>query len=112
MSEPPKGITVEKVTPEGPGLIVSLATDAAAVEPGLKGNLIFEVVREWTPAPTEEQPKPKPQRHSYGILPAIPFEVPGTNDAEIGLPAFANWNKHACGVPPIKAAKPNTSVTC
>jgi hypothetical protein len=77
LSEPPKGVTVEKVTPEGPGLVVSLATDAKTVQPGLEGNLIFEVVREWTPAPTEEVPAPKPLRRSYGILPAIPFEVVG-----------------------------------
>ena len=77
LSQPPKGITVEKVSPEPPGLIVVLATDAKAVEPGLEGNLIFEVFREWTPAPTEATPKPKPQRRSFGILPAIPFEVVG-----------------------------------
>jgi hypothetical protein len=77
LTEPPKGLTVEKVSPEAPGLVVALATDAAAVEPGLKGNLIFEVFREWTPAATEELPKPKPQRRSYGLLPAIPFEVLG-----------------------------------
>ena len=77
LSEPPKGITVEKVTPEGPGLVVSIATDAKTVQPGLAGNLIFEVIREWTPAPTETAPAPKPLRRSYGLLPAIPFEVVG-----------------------------------
>lgn len=77
LTDPPKGLTVEKVSPEGPGLVVSLATDAKTVEPGLAGNLIFEIVREWTPAATEEMPKPQPQRRSYGILPAVPFEVVG-----------------------------------
>ena len=77
LSEPPKGVTVEKVSPEGPGLVVSLATDATAVKPGLEGNLIFEVIREWTPAPTEAAPAPKPLRRSYGLLPAVPFEVVG-----------------------------------
>ena len=77
LTDPPKGLKVEKATPEGQGLIVPLVTDAAVIEPGLKGNLIFEVVREWTPAPTEAMPKPQPQRSSYGILPAIPFEVTG-----------------------------------
>jgi hypothetical protein len=77
LSQPPKGITVEKTAPEGPGLVVELATDAKSVEPGLEGNLIFQVVREWTPAPTEEVPAPKLQRWSYGLLPAIPFEVMG-----------------------------------
>ena len=77
LTDPPKGISVEKVSPEGPGLVVSLATDAKSVEPGLEGNLIFEVFREWTPAPTEAAPAPKPLRRSYGILPAIPFAVVG-----------------------------------
>ena len=77
LSQPPKGITVEKVSPEAPGLVVVLATDAGTVEPGLEGNLIFEVFREWTPAPTEATSKPKPQRRSFGILPAISFEVVG-----------------------------------
>ena len=77
LTDPPKGITVEKVKPEASDLVVTLATDAKSVEPGLEGNLIFEVFREWTPAPTEEMPKPKTQRRSFGILPAIPFEVTG-----------------------------------
>ena len=77
LTDPPKGITVEKVSPEGPGLTVTLATDAGAVEPGLEGNLIFEVIRAWTPKATEEVPTPKPQRYSYGILPAVPFKVLG-----------------------------------
>jgi len=44
----------------------------------LEGNLIFEVVREYTPAATESNPNPTERRQSYGILPAIPFEVVGT----------------------------------
>jgi hypothetical protein len=77
LKDPPKGITVEKTAVEGPGLTVTLATDAKTVEPELEGNLIFEVFREWTPAPTEGMPAPKQQRWSYGLLPAIPFEVVG-----------------------------------
>ena len=77
LSEPPAGITVEKVSAEGPGLVVVLATDADSVKPGLRGNLIFEAYRESTPAPTEATPSPKPYRTSFGLLPAIPFEVIG-----------------------------------
>jgi len=77
LTNPPKGVTVEKVSPEGPGLVVSLAADAKSAEPGTEGNLVFEVVRAWTPAATEEMPKPQPQRRSYGILPAVPFSVGG-----------------------------------
>ena len=77
LTSPPKGVSVERVSPEGPGLVVVLAADAKTAEPGLEGNLIFEVVREWTPAATEERPKPQQQRMSYGILPAVPFQVIG-----------------------------------
>ncbi|MCL4200962.1 MAG: peptidase [Pirellulaceae bacterium] len=73
----PKGVSVEKVTPEGQGLIVTLAADAASTVPDSQGNLIFEVFREWTPAPTEAMPKPQPRRQSFGILPAIPFQMVG-----------------------------------
>jgi hypothetical protein len=91
--DPPKGITVKKITPQGvtvpparPGakptqgqvLIIELEADVESVEPGLEGNLIFEIVREYTPAATETNPKPTERRHSYGLLPAIPFEVVGT----------------------------------
>ncbi|HUT90985.1 MAG TPA: PPC domain-containing protein [Thermoguttaceae bacterium] len=77
LSEPPDGVTVEKVSPEALGLAVVLATDAEKVKPGQRGNLIFEVFREYTPAPTEATPKPEPRRTSVGILPAVPFEVVG-----------------------------------
>ena len=75
--DPPKGITVQKVAPEVPGLVVTVATDAKSLPLGAAGNLIFEVLREWTPAPTESAPAPKPLRRSFGLLPAVPFEVVG-----------------------------------
>jgi hypothetical protein len=75
LTDPPKGLTIEKVTPEASNVTVLLATDAKSIQSGLEGNLIFEVFREWTAKPTEAQPLPKPQRASLGILPAIPFEV-------------------------------------
>ena len=93
LNNPPKGISVKKITPQAvtlppsrPGakptqgqvLIIDLEADAETVEAGLEGNLIFEIVREYTPAATETNPKPTERRHSYGILPAIPFEVAGT----------------------------------
>ena len=77
LHEPPKGISVEKVAPESPGLVVLLATDAESVEPGLRGNLVFQAFREYTPPATEEIPSPEPRRTSLGFLPAIPFEVVG-----------------------------------
>ncbi|MFC1596592.1 PPC domain-containing protein [Planctomycetota bacterium] len=77
LSEPPKGIKLEETKLEGEVLVVDVSTDAETVESGMRGNLIFEAFREWTPAPTEAVPEPKPRRTSYGYLPAIPFEVVG-----------------------------------
>ena len=77
LSEPPDGITVEKVSPEALGLAVLVATDAEKVKPGQRGNLLFEVFREYTPPPSEAEPKPQPRRTSLGFLPAVPFEVVG-----------------------------------
>lgn len=77
LSEPPPGISVEKVSPEGKALAVVLAVDAEKVKAGFRGNLLFRVYREWTPAPTETNLNPKPQQSSYGFLPAMPFEVIG-----------------------------------
>jgi hypothetical protein len=77
LSDPPKGITIEQVSPESPGLVVVLATDAETVEPGLTSNLVFEAFREYTPAATESNPSPQPRRTSLGYLPAVPFEVVG-----------------------------------
>jgi len=77
LREAPDGITVEKVSPEALGLGVLLATDAEKVKSGQRGNLIFEVFREYTPAPTEASPEPQPRRTSLGLMPAVPFEVVG-----------------------------------
>jgi hypothetical protein len=78
LSEPPEGISIDKVTPAGAGLEVTLATDAAKLKPGLKGNLIFKSFREYTPPPVEGSTiKPKPRRTALGFLPAVAFEVVG-----------------------------------
>jgi hypothetical protein len=77
LSEAPDGVTVDKVEPKGQALAVLVATDAEKVKSGQRGNLIFEVFREYTPAPTERVPEPEPRRTSYGILPPIPFEIVG-----------------------------------
>ena len=72
---PPKGITVVETKPkESGGVTVELLADAKT-KSGMTGNLIFEVFRQWTPAPTEKSPQPKERRTSYGYLPAVPFEV-------------------------------------
>ncbi len=75
LHNPPKGISIKSVAPKDGAVAVELTTDAELTRPGMTGNLIFEVFRQWTPLPTETSPKPKERRHSYGYLPAIPFAV-------------------------------------
>lgn len=62
LSEPPEGITLQ----EDAGLV--LACDAAKVKPGLRGNLIINILG-------ERQATPNPRRLSLGTLPALPFEI-------------------------------------
>lgn len=75
LHDPPAGIRIEKISPVEGGVSVVLIADAQLAKAGMKGNLIFEVFRQYTPAPTESNPKPQERRTSYGYLPAIPFEV-------------------------------------
>jgi len=75
LRDPPNGIRIEKISPGDGGVSVVLIADAELAKAGMKGNLIFEVFRQYTPAPTETNPKPQERRTSYGYLPAIPFEV-------------------------------------
>jgi hypothetical protein len=77
LSEPPPGITIEKVTPAGAGIEVALAVDANQVKSGLKGNLIFKAFREYTPPAIEGRLPPQPRRTELGFLPAVTFEVVG-----------------------------------
>jgi hypothetical protein len=77
LSEPPDGITIEKVTPLSSGIEVALTTDAKKVKSGLKGNLIFKAFREYTPPAIEGALPPKPRRTALGYMPAVPFEVLG-----------------------------------
>jgi hypothetical protein len=74
LSEPPDGITVEDIAPEGPGFVVTINADAQTIEPGLKGNLIFNAFRQWTTPASEDQPETT-RRSALGLLPAVPFEV-------------------------------------
>jgi hypothetical protein len=78
LSEPPPGVTLEKVTKLAGVLVVELKADTALAQPGMADNLIVEGFTEVTrPARAGEAAKP-PARTSAGFLPAIPIIiVPG-----------------------------------
>ncbi len=74
----PKGISAQLLSDRMGRYALKLTTDADEVEAGLRGNLLFQVFRETTPAPTKANPQPQPRRTAYGYLPAVPFEVNGS----------------------------------
>ncbi len=76
LSEPPDGITIRQVAPSARGVEIVLQSDAAKSRPGLKGNLIVEIMPTRSP---NDSPKGKARgnqrRAALGALPAIPFEI-------------------------------------
>ena len=78
LDDPPDGITIEEVSFARRQDEIVLRSDAAVVEPGLKGNLIVNAVAART---GEDSGKGKEQRKKRRILlstlPAIPFEIVG-----------------------------------
>lgn len=76
LSQPPDGISIADVAPEGAGTRIVLRSDAAKIKPGVKGNLIVNVMPKRAVAAAGSgggrggQPRP-----ALGALPAIPFEI-------------------------------------
>ena len=68
LNAPPAGIAIRKVPSGQGGVAIELRSDAAKVEPGLKGNLIVDVLR-------QNSKQGNRRRAVLGTLPAIPYEV-------------------------------------
>lgn len=75
LSEPPKGVTLQKVTVVPEGLALAIKADADAAKVGLAGNLIVEVSAEVANQRQGGKRAQKNNRASLGVLPAIPFEI-------------------------------------
>jgi hypothetical protein len=75
LSEPPDGITLREMPPIQELTEVVLQCDAAKAKPGLKGNLIINVLGERQPPAQPGKAQAPRQRISLGTLPAIPFEI-------------------------------------
>jgi hypothetical protein len=55
---------------------IVLHSDAGKTKPGVKGNLIVDVLNKRPPVnPATGKPRPNQQRITVGTLPAIPFEI-------------------------------------
>ena len=79
LSDPPDGVTIQKVSHGDDGTRIVLKADAAKVKKGAKGNLIIDAVFE-RPADAKKANGAKPagrQRVPLGSLPAVPFEIAG-----------------------------------
>ena len=55
LSEPPEGITLGKVSPVSEGAEIELRSDAAKAKPGLKGNLIVNIMPGRSPGRGSEE---------------------------------------------------------
>jgi hypothetical protein len=76
LSDPPEGVTIQKVSHGDDSTQIVLKADAAKVKRGTKGNLIIDVVVERPANPNNAKPAGR-QRVPLGSLPAIPFEIAG-----------------------------------
>lgn len=76
LSQPPAGITLQEPQPVGlsPALILPVKCDAEKAKPGLKGNLLLMVSREYAYVGKENRGLTT-TRQPLGLLPAIGFEI-------------------------------------
>lgn len=76
LSEPPKGITLEKPVPVGltRGLLVPVKCDPEKVKAGQKGNLLFILSQEYSSVDKKDK-KLVTGRSVIGMLPAVPYEI-------------------------------------
>ena len=78
LSEPPEGVSIQNVRNVPGGLTFELKVEGDAAKAGLADNLIIEAFGESTWQKKGKQgakATTKPRRVSFGVLPAIPFEV-------------------------------------
>ncbi len=76
LNEPPDGITIASVSAEGTEAEILLHSDAAKLKPGVKGNLIVNVmVKRAQAKPAGGKARASQPRVALGTLPAIPFEI-------------------------------------
>lgn len=75
LSDPPAGVSLREASLNQEGSELVLECDAAKAKPGLKGNLIVNILAERTPPAANGRPQANRQRVSLGTLPAIPYEI-------------------------------------
>ena len=76
LSEPPDGLSIQKVAPSEDGIDIVLRADAAKLKSGWKGNAIIEASVERVPRNPNAKGQPVKRRFLWA-LPAVPMEVVG-----------------------------------
>jgi hypothetical protein len=82
LSDPPEGISVDRVSWTEKGIAVVLRADAQQAKPGLKGNLMANAFLQSTV--TEKDGKTREVRNLIGPMPAMPFEIVKAGGAPAG----------------------------
>ena len=75
LNNPPNGVSLESVAPNGSGIELVLAGDPEKLEPGASGNLIFDVLQAGPAGQKSKKPGNQSRRIAVASLPAIPFKV-------------------------------------
>ena len=74
LTDPPEGITIQKISSAGDVVDIILACDAAKTKAGLRGNLLLTASGERA-NPNAQNAAARVQRVPLGTAPAVPFEV-------------------------------------
>ncbi|MDD4871994.1 MAG: PPC domain-containing protein [Kiritimatiellae bacterium] len=75
LSEPPAGITIQKILPSAASTEIILASESEKVKTGQKGNLIIKASAKRSGTPTKSKSKTNKQDSQMSTLPAVPFEI-------------------------------------
>jgi len=75
LSDPPEGISIQKIARSGEGVEILIQSDAAKVKPGQKGNLILTATARKPGTPGSKSKPLNPRAAAQLTLPAVPFEI-------------------------------------
>lgn len=75
LNDAPEGIALQSVTPGRDAVELVLQSDSEKSKPGLKGNLIVEILAKPGAGAAAKKGPAANRRFSLGSLPAIPFEI-------------------------------------
>jgi len=75
LSEPPAGISIQKISPSKGGMEIILASESDKVKAGQKGNLIISAFGNRPSTTKKDKSQDGKQRFQLTTLPAIPFEI-------------------------------------